>query len=241
MRAYDVAYVKNPATPTPTLPIEDMDLHTIVKNYLCHKSNGLISNCMKCTSKCVYGERALELMGNRFGIPGSPAKSDSILERARKEIAVAADQKEKKQKVNKKNWYEIALKESNPIEWVMNEFGINEKQAKNKLYYYAYSHKLPQLQLGDKRRKAEPTKEEVKPAETSAETKPEVAIEPKKVEPKQETEDSFYTIAKTKLDNLKSLKAQYEETISKYNALLTQVTEQVDALQICVEAFERNE
>ena len=156
----------------PAPALEDMSLTEIVNQHLktCVKSNGLVSKCIACKDKCVYGKRAEDLakglvspgMNKPVAYEGSMlhlARMQNELDRMRKakndeqQKAVPAkkepEKKEEKTEEPKKQlkrgesfktWFEDSLKAPDQIAWVMEHFNISKTKAKNKIYQVTYSN-----------------------------------------------------------------------------------------------------
>lgn len=255
MRTYDIPYVKNAGTGSYMAPakLEDLDLRTIVKTYLCGKSQGKISECMKCKAQCAYGKRALELAFPELNHAFAPAPlidGKTIIEHAKEEAAQkraqAAEAKTEAKPAEKKkskrtiieNWYDKAYESGDPLKWIMDAFNINERKAKQKVYEYQYRH--PEVKeakpMWGKKTKAEP---ETKPVETKpvatqpAEAKPAEPVAQKeeiKEETKVEKDDSLLAPLEEKINFLMNLQAEYKDKYEHYQKLYQATKTKVDAL-----------
>lgn len=243
MRHYDIPYVKN--TSGYSIPlvgdIDSLDLQTIVKYHLCGKSHGKVSECMKCPAPCAYGKRALELAFPSPSTVPAPKLIDNktLLELAREETAKsrAAEQKaeepavktpEKKTKrAGVDDWYNKAYESENPLQWIMDTFGLTERKAKAKVYEIQYRH--PEL----KEKPLWAPKSAAKKAEAKAETKPASIENPEpaaeKQEPKKEP-DSMLAPLEGKINELMNLQEEYKKKYEHYQKLYQETKTKVDAL-----------
>jgi len=195
MRTYDIPYVQNPK-PIKTAPpkLEDLDLKDILKNHLCWKSQGRISECMKCPTPCAYGKRALELAfpsSEQAELHPKLINNRTLLELAREDAAKQREEavkhngitKEKEENVEPKetegsekkkrkrifidNWYDKAYESENPLQWIMENFNMTERKAKKKVYAYQHAHpELKSKPMWKTKEKSEKKDEPVK--ETAA-------------------------------------------------------------------------
>lgn len=217
MRTYDVAYVPN-SKPLALMPeVDELDLMTLTKNYLCHKSRGIVANCMSCESKCLYGKKAIELLGLTSKNTDNPIVKMALsqIDSAREEMIAKENEKNKmKETLKRGDWYEECVKQEDQVKWLMDTFNISKTQAKRKIYNYRYLHGLLSKENKmDKTKEAEPAKE------------PEIS------------EDGFFETMKRKLESLEKDKEEYKKMISKFERLYEQAKDQADALQICIQAF----
>lgn len=250
MRTYDIPYVKNVNNDNyvTSAKLEDLDLRTIVKTYLCGKSQGRISECMKCKAQCAFGKRALELafpeLNHAFG-PAPTVNGKTMIELAKEEAAQkrtaedkpAETKPEEKKKKTKRvvidNWYDKAYESDDPLKWIMDSFNITERKAKQKVYEYQYRH--PELKetkpMWGKRDKPA----EAKPADTQnmkEAVKEEVKVEMKaEVKPAEgEKNDLLLAPLEEKINFLMNLQAEYKDKYEHYQKLYQATKTKVDAL-----------
>ena len=255
MKTYDVAYVPNNYTipmPEPQ-DINSLDLKTITRTYLCGKSHGKVSECMKCPKQCPYGKRALELL-NPVSIKPSNTiplfNGKTMLEKAREEVAkqkgepvstveppktTAKPKKNANGRAIKEGWYEEAYYSSDPLQWIMDTFGLTKAKARRKVYLYQYNHpelkeSMPLWESSDKKQKPAEKPVEAKPEKT-VETKSE-KVEPEEVlkEPEQPKNDALLTPLEEKINSLMNLQQEYKEKAEHYQNLYKEITGKVEAL-----------
>ena len=229
MRTYDIPYVKKGFVfPNVTVPLEEMSLNTIVKNYLnsCVKSYGKVSECMRCEPKCAYGKRAIELATGIVQPQDAVPYEGSLLQKARayndlrrkeesgaeiKEVKKEPEKTEEKPKKEStkrayyEGWYEDSLKAEDQVQWVMDTFNLTKTKAKNKLYQWRYAHKTETKVKETKQEEAVPDSlpQEV-PNQIPEETSQEVS------------EDVYMTkFMEKKLEALMNEQEQYEAKIKE--------------------------
>ena len=256
MRTYDIPYVKNVSNDNyvTSAKLEDLDLRTIVKTYLCGKSQGRISECMKCKAQCAFGKRALELafpeLNHAFG-PAPTVNGKTMIELAKEETAQKraaekpaekpveqpveqpAKDKKRAKRVVIDNWYDKAYESDDPLKWIMDSFNINERKAKQKVYEYQYRH--PELKetkpmWGKRDKPAETKPAEAK--ETKEEAQEEVKVEMKaEVKPAEgEKNDLLLAPLEEKINFLMNLQAEYKDKYEHYQKLYQATKTKVDAL-----------
>ena len=251
MRKDGIPYVPNGVyNPPVAKPLEEMDLQDLVKGHLrtCAKSNGALSVCRTCSSKCIYGQRALDLYEGRVSVGSETIRpEETILYRMRKAQEEAMKTKGtifiKPAKVVIDDWYEKANQSEDPVKWVMDTFDISKTKAKNKIYQYKYRMK---------KKNAEENKEEVKeekPEEVKTiveEKKEEVEKAPvseerteEKKEEKKESNDIVYKTMEEKIDRMMKRQTEYKELMDKYAGLYKEVSEQIDVLCKALDVFDR--
>lgn len=238
MRTYDIPYVKNPAPPTSvTADIDSLDLKTLTRTYLCGKSHGRISECLKCPAPCAYGKRALELANPTTASFPPPPLIDgkTLLERAREDAKKSRTEKkieeqpeEKKSKPAKlsknghlyiEDWYEKAKESGDPLHWVMETYNMTERKAKNKFYNFWISH--PE--------KKEPLWGPVKTA--TVKTKEETPVVPEAaVETPAENKDELLSPLEEKINDLMNKQEEYKSQYEHYLKLYQETKTKVDAL-----------
>lgn len=268
MRTSDIPYVSNGyLAPTALQPLEEMSLGTIVKTHLmtCAKSKGLVSTCMKCTSPCAPGLKAIELTTGKISPKSDRAVpyEGSLLQKARAEADAQRKMKKlqegleseiknledfakdlKEEKKARKNrwsdqegWYEEAQAAADPVEYAMNRFGISKTQAKKKIYAYRRNHGL-----------LEPAKTKQNTAKTASAPEADHLTIPQKeaeIVPEKplspgviEASDEMMTKAmERKLETLMNQQEEYEGQIKKYQQLLTQVKDQIDTICKTIDIF----
>lgn len=227
MRTSDIPYVQNPAKSYyPSKPIEELDLRTLVKQYLCGKSHGLVSACKQCESKCAYGQRALDLLeGKATSSPDLFVPYDqTILARMKAEKEETKEEKSnpkksEKQKKNMDNWYHEAMASEHPYEWVAEHFGIPVKKAKRKVYQYRYTHK------------EKDTDQQVQPEE-----KPETIIE--ETVQHEEPPKKVYADFEAKLDELMRQQEEYKKLAEEYTRKYQEAKEKADLLARAMDILE---
>lgn len=227
MRKSDIAYVPNPSSPTYVPPLEEMDLRTLTKNFLCGKSHGLVSVCKQCESKCAYGQRALDLLsGKASSSPDLFVPYDqTILARMKAEKEEKKEENSSKKKVARNrqddgNWYQEAMAAEHPYEWVAEHFGIPVNKARKKVYQYRYAHKD-------------------KCAEQRIEEKheePETAYEPTNVQ--TEPPRKAYADLETKLDELMRQQEEYKKLADEYTRKYQDAKEKADLLARAMDILE---
>ena len=276
MRTYDIPYVKNVPARYPQLDYHTMNLPALKKHYLdtCMKCGGDVSVCEKCNPQCEFGKMAIRLKNG-----GSPdadvplyngktmlqlAREDNAKRRAEMEAAKA--QPEKKAKVTKRKngaivmegWYDQAYASEDPIQWIMDTFGIDRRAAKNKVYGYQAHHpglkEEKPLWKNSAKTKAKEPKAEQAVADVISESEPVNNVE---VEPKQEvsimqqetpsakqesvSDDPLLAPLEQKINNLmnvqeaykkqiKQLQEEYEAKIAPIQKLFDETKKKVDAL-----------
>ena len=276
MRTYDIPYVKNVPARYPQLDYHTMNLPALKKHYLdtCMKCGGDVSVCEKCNPQCEFGKMAIRLKNG-----GSPdadvplyngktmlqlAREDNAKRRAEMEAAKA--QPEKKAKVTKRKngaivmegWYDQAYASEDPIQWIMDTFGIDRRAAKNKVYGYQAHHpglkEEKPLWKNSAKTKAKEPKAEQAVADVISESEPVNNVE---VEPKQEVsimqqetpsakqesvfDDPLLAPLEQKINNLmnaqeaykkqiKQLQEEYEAKIAPIQKLFDETKKKVDAL-----------
>ena len=244
MRTYDVPYVPNPNKALyPNPPLDSLSLQEITKQYLCGKSEHKLSNCRKCTEKCIYGIRALELF---FGAENRKPEENkeeamTILERFRR--AKEAEKKKPEMSVTKnghkfiKDWYKQAEASGNIVEWVMENFDLSREKALSKIYNYRYCLNKKQknneivemvTKSADPVEKPDETSqkpaEEVKPE--PAEKKPAEKVEKKPEEPAEKQENPI----EEKLAYFMRLQDEYKKKIEEYQKLYDEAKRKGDIL-----------
>ena len=245
MRTFDVAYVPHGTVSyTPKKPLEEMDLREIVKNYLvtCVKSQGKVSECLKCTDKCEYGKRAEKLAKNIITPSEATPYEGSILQKgrmenelirkankmiedlSREEAELKNETKEKtkkhggKREKDPEGWYEESLASENQLKWVMDKFSMNEHQAKKKIWNYRYYH--PEVKTRNRADKKTQSSEPGKKEETKELTN----------EEKMDVLDNVYMtkVMERKLEKLMNEQEMYETEIKKYKEEYERKTEEVN-------------
>lgn len=263
MRTFDVAYVKNtPTIEKPVPPFQEMDLRTLTKTYIvpCVKSNGLVSNCRKCDSKCVFGKRALELAYGE-GDMVKPLLNQGILDRMRAEKAKEETKEEKKPKkprgrmlvmTEAPDWYVEAGKQEDPSAYIASLFNITLNKAKQKVYAFRHDHKdlvenLPvpvtnsawKIKVAMEKQTTKPAEEpEKKPEkepvkEVKTEYKPEHMPEAMNAE----TVDDFVDSLRKKVDLLLKEREFYKQEAERFTKLYEGIKDKVDALTMCIDTF----
>ena len=176
-----------------------------MKNFLCGKSQGLLTSCRDCENKCIYGKRALELAAVRPVTENVPY-DQTILGKMRAEIA--SKQKDDQEPIRStkrvtapenQGWFLEAMKAANPYEWTAEYFNIPLKKAKKKIWQYRYAHKAELQEAGVK---TEETKPEEKPVERRA-----------------------YSDFEAKLDSLMKLQEEYKTKQEEYQKLADEYAE----------------
>lgn len=257
MRTYDVAYVKNPAPPSIPMAqnIDEIDLKTLVRNYLCGKSQGKISECMKCPAPCAYGKRALELAYPKPDEENPyPRYNKSLIELAREEnekkreaaqkSATSSPEKqankeaEKKKRIPVEEWYYKAYESDNPLQVVMNTFGLNEKKAKMKVYEAWHRH--PELKekplwqpKNNETKDSDGSNQEAKPEtkpEMKPETKPAATPETAPVATTGSKKDELLGPLENKINDLMNQQEEYKSKYEHYLKLYNETTSKVNAL-----------
>lgn len=261
MRTYDIPYVKNaPQNVLPEPPIGSLDLRTIVRKYLCNKADMKVSNCMKCSARCAYGQRAIDLTtGNasteEFVNPKDLLNNPTIMEKIR--MSKAKEQETPKTETIRvykdgrkyvKNWFEKASAAENPIKWVMDTYGISEKQAKTKLWNWKTKHrKETNSMLVDivNNQSAEPKSAEQKPVEPEpVKTKP-AEPETKQTEvrqpeaPEKKPEPSGTSALEEKLAYFMRLQDEYKKKIMEYQKLYDAAKRDGDVLCSAMDIMNR--
>lgn len=259
MRTYDIPYVQNPGTPKPQPKLEDLDLKTIIKNYLCWKSQGRLSECRKCTPKCEYGKRALELAfptdPMAFGGP-KLIGNKTLLELAREENAKRKEEQtkavenkqvettpkkesKKKQRIFIDDWYSKAYESENPLKWIMEAYGISEHKAKQKVYEYQYRH--PGLREEKPMWKSKKASGEAEETAKPAEAEPKEEMKQTENSEGKNSDDALLGPLENKINvlmnqqaeyksKMEELKKEYEEKIAPYQKLYDETKVKVDAL-----------
>ena len=254
MRHYDIPYVQN--TSAPSIPmvsdINSLDLKTIVKYHLCGKSHGKVSECRKCPAQCAYGKRALELMyppQNAFAGP-KLIDNKTLLELAREEIAKQqevkpkpAAEKPKKRKIPAEEWYNKAYESENPLQYIMDTFGITEHKAKAKVYEAWHRHpELKEKPLWEPKTKQKSA--EKKPAsvqeKTAVEPDPKPSVESvaetAPAAPPAKSSDGLLAPLEGKINELmnqqEEYKSKYEHYLKLYNDTKAKVNALYEALTI---------
>ena len=238
MRTYDIPYVPNPARTNDVIPgLETMDLRTITKTYLCGKSHGKVSECMRCPAPCAYGKRALELLAQPVDVI-TPAQGKTLIEKAReaalqqREQMKAQETKEKEEQVvvvtssgrqYLNGWYEMAFNTEDPVQWVMDTFNMTANKAKHKIYTYQKRH--PEL---NKKKSKEPVKE----TPVMKQTIEPAAVPPEAIEPKAEPKEEATPISllENKINELMNQQEEYKKQMDHYEKLYKETKTKVDAL-----------
>lgn len=258
MRKDGIPYVPNGVyNPPVAKPLEEMDLQDLVKGHLrtCAKSNGALSVCRTCSSKCIYGQRALDLYEGRVSVGSETIRpEETILYRMRKaqeEMRKAQEEAMQKKetvfikpgKIIIDDWYEKATQSEDPVKWVMDTFNISKTKAKNKIYQYKYRMKkknseekkeeVEEEKHEEIKTDVEEKKEEVKKAPVSEERTEE------KKEEKKESNDIVYKTMEEKIDRMMKRQAEYKELMNKYAGLYKEVSEQIDVLCKALDVFDR--
>ena len=251
MRKDGIPYVPNGVyNPPLAKPLEEMDLQDLVKGHLrtCAKSNGALSVCRTCSSKCIYGQRALDLYEGRVSVGSETIRpEETILYRMRKaqeEIRKAQEEAMKTKgtifikpgKVIIDDWYEKANQSDDPVKWVMDTFNISKTKAKNKIYQYKYRMK----KKNSEEKKEEENLEEVKTVvEEKKEEVKKVSVNEERTEEKKESNDIVYKTMEEKIDRMMKRQAEYKELMDKYAGLYKEVSEQIDVLCKALDVFDR--
>lgn len=251
MRKDGIPYVPNGVyNPPVAKPLEEMDLQDLVKGHLrtCAKSNGALSVCRTCSSKCIYGQRALDLYEGRVSVGSETIRpEETILYRMRKAQEEAMQKKGtifiKPSKIIIDDWYEKANQSDDPVKWVMDTFDISKTKAKNKIYQYKYRMK----KKNSEEKKEEVKEENPEEVETIVEEKKEevkkVSVSEErteeKKEEKKESNDIVYKTMEEKIDRMMKRQAEYKELMDKYAGLYKEVSEQIDVLCKALDVFDR--
>lgn len=277
MRTYDIPYVKNVPARYPQLDYHTMNLPALKKHYLdtCMKCGGDVAVCEKCNPQCEFGKMAIRLKNG-----GSPdadiplyngktmlqlAREDNAKRRA--EMEAAKVQPEKKAKVTKRKngaivmegWYDQAYASEDPIKWIMETFGLNERSAKGKVYSYQARHPGLKEEKPLWVRGAKDKEKKSKIEEPAAETQERAteSVEQVEAEPEQEVsivqqetssakqepvpDDPLLAPLEQKINNLmnaqeaykkqiKQLQEEYEAKIAPIQKLFDETKKKVDAL-----------
>lgn len=250
MRHYDIPYVKNPGpSSVPQVKdIDELDLQTIIKYHLCGKSQGRISECMKCPAPCAYGKRAIELA---FPAPSSTSSpklinNKTILELAREAAAKqrkTAEEKDEKaieakaessaENTRKKqqridDWYEHAYQSGDGLKWIMDNYNMTKNQAKRKVYDYQHKHpELRQKPLWESKSKKQTNTKDIaeKPGEVQ-ENQNELA------HAQVQADDSSSTLLplENRINTLMNQQEEYKTKYEHYLTLYNETKKKVDAL-----------
>lgn len=255
MRHYDIAYVPNPGSPSIPMSndINELDLRTIVKYYLCGKSHGKISECRRCPAPCAYGKRALDLAFPKPNTTEPPKLIDNktMLELAKEELARRKQEEQKNEKpvadppaeeprkrakrMVMEGWYEKAYASDNPLQWIMDTFGLNERKAKQKVYSYQHHHpECREKPMWKSREKQRQEKEEAaQAAEPAKAPEEEVSVEETPVEnvPAKNTgSEALLAPLEEKINTLMNKQEEYKSKYEYYLKLYNDVKGKVDAL-----------
>ncbi len=266
MRTSDIPYVSNGyLAPTALQPLEEMSLGTIVKTHLmtCAKSKGLVSTCMKCTSPCAPGLKAIELTTGKISPKSDRAVpyEGSLLQKARadaeaqrkmnkmlsdvneeikefeKEVKEKKPAKRKNRWADQDGWYEESLKAENQLEYTMFRFNISRTQAKKKIYAYRRNHGLLEpatTKQNTAKTASAPEADHLVMPQKEAEIVPEKPLSPGVIE----ASDEMMTKAmERKLELLMNQQEEYEGQIKKYQQLLSQVKDQIDTICKTIDIF----
>lgn len=262
MRTFDIPYVKNGYMPSvSSVPLEEMSLPDITKKYLrtCTKSNGRVSECMRCNQKCVYGEKAIAMTYGLNKAEDVVPYEGSLLYQARmqneqrrkeaekpkeaeKQTAQVVEEKpaEKKRRANQdpEGWFEEAMAQTDPVQYVMDRFGKTRTQAKKKIYMYRYLHKKSEGEI------KEETASDIQTDSSSsndleAETAQNIPSADGETEQKKaavesarpESDDELLkTMMDHKLELLMNQQEQIESEIKVCQTKLTKVKEQIETI-----------
>ena len=252
MRTCDVPYVRNPALPTFHVPYDEMTLQELTKTYIrtCGKSNGLLSECRKCETKCQYGIRALQLFENKVDVnEDKDNRTLTILERKRamEQTASKQEQPASVKKSNKKQGrnqhqkkqleesiilIEAAFRSEDPVAYIMNKIGFTEKQAKSKIANFKHLHTEEMERIIDKIRK-EKSAQIIMNAETNIGPK-EPAHENLDVKQEEQAKsadkDALLAPLESKINDLMNQQAEYKKQYEYYLGLYNGIKTKVDAL-----------
>ena len=251
MRRDGIPYVPNPLTPKPQLALEEMDLQTIVRTRLrnCVKSNGFVQNCEKCENKCADGIRAIDLYRGRFTPNEVVSDMEPILERMRKAKEEAQKKEDSKKMYTKpetfkasdgrvfvKDWYKLASKESDPIEWIANVFNTSHVDAKRRIDQYNRRHPNEILlnrngTLVSEDKSALTVKQEAQQMKTNTENKNPT------IDEVSQSNNEFAEIIRQKIDSMSQEREYYKAQAEKWSTLYRGVDNKIEALKITLEAF----
>ena len=245
MRTYDIPYVKQSASSYPPLDYKQMDINTLKKHYLdtCMKCRGNISVCSKCQSPCEYGKRAVQLKANEvYNNPPVPLYGGkTLIEKAREEnikrrqateqqkseekniLQKVENQPNKKQRIIVEGWYDKAYESDNPLQWIMDTFGMTKAQAKSKVY--SHQHRYPELRTTKPLWKTEERKTTAVKQEDK-ESNNEIKIETIESKPNQNLLEPL----EIKINSLMKLQDEYKQKAEHYQKLYQETKTKVDAL-----------
>ena len=248
MRTYDIPYIPNPARTNDPIPgLESLDLRTITRTYLCGKSHGKVSECMRCPAQCAYGKRALELLANPVDAI-TPKQGVTLLEKAREDALkqkqevknVAKDEKEvpivdSSGRKRLEGWYEKAYNSGDPLKWIMETFNENARKAKQRVYAYQHVHpgvkdKMPMWE-SQKKKPVEDVQPEAKQFPVNVNTE---AYEPTaQASPENKTENKdnpMLAPLESKINELMNMQDEYKKKMEYYEKLYRETKTKVDAL-----------
>lgn len=260
MRTSDIAYVPHGTINIrPVPPLDEMSLQEISKRYLttCVKSNGRVSECMRCKDKCPYGQKAVSIVYGTTDDRAVPyegsmlqmARMQNELNRQRKETTESLTEELKKteeeiETVEKEiknakryrkspdpeGWYEEALKSDDPVQYVVEHFDRTKTQAKKKLYNYLRLH--PEMQEIHDKYMVKGVSLTKLDKESSVSPEPPVCVEKSPEIGKTEQPGDVYItrVMEMKLETLMNQQEEYESLIKSYQEKLLKVKEQIDTI-----------
>ena len=208
--------------------IEKMDLIDVRRNVMkwCQVSNGAIGPCRECKHKCKAGKWAIELY-DRTAVPktGGPEVSKTISDN--KKVDESAEREEIEMPAYTDSgsptaeWYIAAYASGNPVGYCQHHFNLSIQKAKKKLYMYEYNH------FGKLKNK---TKTEESPR-----------IQNPAIELQQTEVDEDFSLKNDlvqKKEALIKIQEQYKAQLDDLNEKLRKVTNQIDAIAMCLELIE---
>lgn len=109
--------------------IDKMDMPEI-KSRLCFKSKGDPINCLECKGTCRYGRRAIQILEQETA-PAQEPETELKYEIDERSIIDLAHLPPKQKAAAAKKRYEDAIKQKDPVEYMMSRYGYTRTHAKN--------------------------------------------------------------------------------------------------------------